>query len=92
MPLRLPTWSPGEAWALGRFGIRAGEIDGLQRVAQVFDRTLYTTIADAIGTPAISLPLNQSKLGMPLQASFLTAFGNVATPVAIAAQLEGAHP
>jgi amidase len=83
---------PGEAWTLGSFDMADGEMDGIERVAQVFDRVPYTTVANAIGTPAISLPLNQSKFGMPLGTQFSAAFGNEAALIAIASQLEATSP
>ena len=83
---------PGAAWTLGSFDVAPDEMDGLQRIAHLFDRVPYTTVANAIGTPAISLPLNQSIAGMPLGTQFSAAFGNEAMLIAIAAQLEAARP
>lgn len=86
-----PTLS-GEAWPLGLFDMTPGTMDGLERIALLLNRVSYTTVANAIGTPAMSLPLTQSRNGMPLGTQISAAFGNEASLISLATQLESARP
>jgi len=62
----------------------------LQR--RVFDWVAYTPLANAIGTPAISLPLGFSRHGLPIGSMFMAKIGDEQTLLELAYQLEAAQP
>ena len=49
-------------------------------------------VANATGAPAISVPLHWNADGLPIGVHFLTRFGDEATLLRLAAQLEQAQP
>jgi amidase len=51
-----------------------------------------TAIQNATGQPAISLPLAMSKAGLPIGLHFAGRFGDEATLLRLAGQLEKASP
>lgn len=67
-----------------------------QYIARLGDFTGFTLIANATGQPAISLPLqwNQDKVGgtLPLGVQLTGRYGDEATLIRLAAQLEQARP
>lgn len=54
--------------------------------------TGFTLIANATGQPAISLPLHWSDHGLPIGVQLTGRFGDEATLIRLAAQLESARP
>lgn len=52
----------------------------------------YTQLANLTGRPAISLPLHQTPLGLPLGVQFVAPLGGETTLLRLAAQLESADP
>jgi len=52
----------------------------------------YTTIFNVTGQPAMSVPLCQSKEGLPIGMQFVARFGDEATLFRLAGQLERARP
>lgn len=52
----------------------------------------YNYVSNASGQPAISLPLHWSAEGLPIGTMFTGRYGDEATLLRIAAQLEEAHP
>ena len=52
----------------------------------------YTYIANATGQPAISLPLSWSTEGLPIGLHFTARYGEEATLIRLAAELEQALP
>jgi amidase len=52
----------------------------------------YTPIANAMGNPAMSVPLFWSDEGLPIGTHFIGRFGDEATLLRLAAQLEKARP
>ncbi|HNN95126.1 MAG TPA: amidase [Pseudomonadota bacterium] len=63
-----------------------------QLAADNFEKTPNTQIFNQTGQPAISLPLHQSPSGLPIGVQFSSAFGDEATLLRLAAQLESAAP
>ncbi|MCW5854049.1 MAG: amidase, partial [Anaerolineae bacterium] len=52
----------------------------------------FTPIANFTGVPAISLPLTWNAEGLPVGTQFVGRFGDEATLIRLAAQLEAARP
>jgi amidase len=52
----------------------------------------FTPIANATGQPAMSLPLHWTESGLPVGVHFMGRFGDEATLLQLAAQLEAAQP
>jgi len=59
---------------------------------RVLDWVAYTPLANAIGTPAISLPLGMSSSGLPIGCMFMGRWGDEQTLLELAYQLEAAAP
>lgn len=71
--------------------LRAG--GALRQMADtVFDFIPYTAIFNATGQPAISLPLHWNDAGLPIGVQFVGRFGDEATLLRLAGQLERAQP
>ena len=75
---------------LGNLVYRGGDPFELRRRCAQFSP--YTWIANASGQPAISLPLHWSPSGLPVGVHFVARWGEEATLIRLAAQLERAHP
>ena len=56
------------------------------------DYAPYTPLFNVSGAPAMSVPLCTSKSGLPIGMQFAGRFGDEATLIRLAAQLEAAHP
>jgi amidase len=63
-----------------------------QHVARLAEYTGFTLIANATGQPAISLPLHWNADGLPIGVQLLGRYGDEATLLRLAAQLEQARP
>ncbi len=59
---------------------------------QTFEWFPFTPLFNATGQPAISLPLHWSKDGLPMGSQFVGRFGDEATLLQLAAQIEQAAP
>ena len=59
---------------------------------QAFEFAAFTPLANLTGQPAISLPLHWNGEGLPIGAHFTGRFGDEATLLRLAAQLERAQP
>jgi Asp-tRNA(Asn)/Glu-tRNA(Gln) amidotransferase A subunit family amidase len=74
-----------------------GVIDMMTDDPEAYGRAVLGTIAftslfNSCGTPAMSVPLDWSRAGLPLGVQFAAGFGDEATLFRLAAQLESAHP
>jgi amidase len=67
-------------------------IDGLTWTRQTFQFFPFTPLFNATGQPGISLPLHWSKDGLPMGSQFVGRFGDEATLLRLAAQIEQAAP
>lgn len=65
-------------------------LDGL--AANNLDRTPNTQLFNQTGQPAISVPLHQTASGLPIGMQLSARFGDEATLIRLASQLEVAHP
>jgi amidase len=52
----------------------------------------FTALFNGTGHPAVSLPMHQSRSGLPIGMQFITRFGDEATLFRLAAALEEAKP
>ena len=75
---------------LGTLVYRGGDPFELRRRCARFSP--YTWISNASGQPAISLPLHWSTSGLPVGVHFVTRWGEEATLIRLAGQLERARP
>jgi amidase len=63
-----------------------------QLAGDLFEKMPNTQLFNQTGQPAISLPLHQSSAGLPIGVQFSAAFGDEATLLRLAGQLEQARP
>ncbi|MEV6135370.1 amidase family protein [Nocardia sp. NPDC051990] len=60
--------------------------------SKIFDYAPFTALFNATGNPAISLPLAESERGWPIGVQFVGRYGDEATLLQLAANLEMAMP
>ncbi len=70
---------------------RAG-MTAMEWTQQVFNYVVFTPLFNTTGQPAISLPLHWSANGLPVGVQIAGRFGDEATLLRLAAQLEQARP
>jgi len=78
------------AFGSGRLVRAVGLLD--QAAADAFEFTPWTPVYNATGQPAMSVPLHWSEAGLPIGVHFVGRFGDEATLLRLAAQLEVARP
>ena len=74
----------------GRLVKAAGLLD--EAAKNALDFTPWTPIYNATGQPAMSVPLYWSAVGLPIGVHFVGRFGDEATLIRLASQLEQARP
>ena len=75
-----------------RIGDQGPMVPPQELYRRVFDWVAYTPLANAIGTPAISLPLGFSRDGLPIGSMFMAKTGDEQILLELAYQLETAQP
>ena len=79
-------------WPLGELDADQQGLDARQWAARLWDFAPIPALFNITGQPAISLPLAQSRDGLPIGLHFAARFGQEATLLALAGQLERARP
>jgi amidase len=75
-----------------RIGAQAPDVPVPVLRKRTFDYVAYTPLANVLGTPAISLPLNWNNAGLPIGSMFMAKYGEEALLLQLAYQLEEAQP
>lgn len=79
--------------ALRALPLRPAILTALTQLAgDLFEKMPNTQLFNQTGQPAISLPLHMSAAGLPIGVQFSAAFGDEATLLRLAGQLEQARP
>jgi amidase len=78
--------------AIGAYAEGAEKMDGLEWTARVFRHSPYTPAINVAGVPAMTVPLGQSKTGVPIGVQFVAGFGREDILFRLAGQLERAQP
>ncbi|MFE3293649.1 amidase [Rhodococcus sp. NPDC059234] len=77
---------------LGRLDADDASLDARGWYERIFEYGAFTSLFNATGHPAISLPLAQSSAGLPIGMQFVGRYGDEATLLALAGDLERAMP
>ena len=77
---------------LGVYNANDPDMDAEDWLGHVFSYAAFNPLFNLTGQPAISLPLHQSKSGLPIGSQFVGRLGDEATLIRLASQLEQAHP
>jgi Asp-tRNA(Asn)/Glu-tRNA(Gln) amidotransferase A subunit family amidase len=67
-------------------------VDQKAFIQAILSTIAFTSLFNASGNPAMSVPLHWSANGLPIGVQFVAPFGDEATLLRLAAQLEMAHP
>ena len=82
--------STGLLGALARLGLLDSTIDQIARDNLTY--VPFTQLANLTGTPAMSVPVHWAADGLPIGVQFVARFGNEATLLQLATQLERVQP
>ena len=77
---------------LGKFHLNRPGTSVLEFMEEAWRLIPYTPLNNYTGTPAISIPLHESKDGLPIGMHFMAAFGQEDLLIRIASALEEAIP
>ncbi|RDI13080.1 amidase [Rhodococcus sp. AG1013] len=77
---------------LGQLDADDASLDARGWYDRIFEYGAFTALFNATGNPAISLPLAESGTGWPIGLQFVGRYGDEATLLALAADLERAMP
>lgn len=83
---------PGPPLPLGSLNSNDSTLSAEEWIRKVFEFTPLTALFNMTGQPAISLPLARTDRGLPLGMQFAARYGEEATLLRLAAQLEQARP
>ena len=72
--------------------IDTAETDVARALAPLYSYAPFTPLQNATGQPAINLPLHWNTAGLPIGTQFVGRFGEEATLLGLAAELERAQP
>ncbi len=77
---------------LGKYSKKRTDVDYVKYMRLCDDTRVHPPAANVTGQPAVSLPLGQSRSGLPIGVQFMARFGEEATLIRLASQLEQAMP
>ena len=76
--------------AIGAMDMMTEDLDSYRELLSAF--AAFPSLANVTGCPAMSMPLHWNTGGLPIGAMFMAPFGDEATLLRLAAQLEAARP
>ncbi len=77
---------------IGKYSQNATDVDFLGFFRRCDETAVFLPLFNATGQPAISLPLVQSELGLPIGMQFVARFGDESTLIRLASAFEEAMP
>ncbi len=77
---------------LGTYAKMRTDLDYVDYMRRSDEIRVHTTAANATGQPAITLPLGQSRSGLPIGVQFMARFGAESTLIRLASSLEQQMP
>jgi amidase len=77
---------------IGKYALSRSDLEFVEYNRLTDEINMHTAPVNIIGYPAISLPLGQSKSGLPIGAQFIARFGDEATLIRLASAFEHEMP